>query len=167
MPPTLVPRFTLNMRGHVFAMVQYHIVTTFPTVKWLLKKAQADNRDPYLVLLDRRNTPTESLNSFPVQRLMGRRTRTLVWTLLLLLEAKLTNNVQELLTQKKELNKPATTIKGPSNYQNSNKKTSSGWDQNPTTNINHGKNECATKKSDHNPMKWHAKATCTDKIENT
>ena len=46
------------------------------TVKNLLAKAAKAEQDPYLVLLDWRNTPTETLNSSPVQRLFGRRTKT-------------------------------------------------------------------------------------------
>ena len=71
------------------------------TAKRLLKKAQADNRDPYLALLDWRNTPTESLNSSPVQRLMGRRTRTTLPITAKLLKPKPADNVQELLTHKR------------------------------------------------------------------
>ena len=47
-------------------------------VKSLLKKAIADNKDPWLALLDYRNTPTAGIKSSPCQRLMSRRTRTLV-----------------------------------------------------------------------------------------
>lgn len=42
--------------------------------------AQEDKRDPYLAFLVWRNVPTEGLDSFPVQRLMGKRTRTLLPT---------------------------------------------------------------------------------------
>lgn len=48
------------------------------TAKRLLKKAAESNSDPYLALLDWRNTPTEGLQSSPAQRLLGRRTRTLL-----------------------------------------------------------------------------------------
>ena len=47
-------------------------------VKNLFKKAIADKKDPWLALLDYRNTPTEGIKSSPCQRLMSRRTRTLV-----------------------------------------------------------------------------------------
>ena len=44
--------------------------------KKIFKKAHRDNKDPWLALLDQRNTPTQGVNSGPVQRLMSRRTRT-------------------------------------------------------------------------------------------
>lgn len=50
------------------------------TCKNLMKKAKADGQDPLLALLDWRNTPTEGIGSSPAQRLMGRRTRTLLPT---------------------------------------------------------------------------------------
>lgn len=42
------------------------------TAKRILKKAKFNHKDPYLALLDWRNTPTEGLDSSPVQKLMGR-----------------------------------------------------------------------------------------------
>ena len=44
----------------------------------LIKKAQRDNKDPWLCLLDYRNTPTTGMQTSPAQRLMSRRTKTLV-----------------------------------------------------------------------------------------
>jgi hypothetical protein len=66
-----------------------------------LKKSQADKRDPYLALLTWRNTPTEGLNSSPVQRLMGRRTRTPLPTSANLLKPKLPCMVKEQVTNKR------------------------------------------------------------------
>ena len=71
------------------------------TTKSILNKAQADNLYPYLALLDWRNTPTEGLYSAPVQRLMGRRTRTLLPTSEKLLKPKLPSHVKESLTKKR------------------------------------------------------------------
>ncbi|XP_035679020.1 uncharacterized protein K02A2.6-like [Branchiostoma floridae] len=48
------------------------------TVKKLMEKALLAKMDPYLALLDFRNTPTQGVNSSPVQRLFGRRTRTTI-----------------------------------------------------------------------------------------
>ena len=48
------------------------------TCKRILKRAIADNRDPYLALLDWRNAPSEKLGLSPAQLLFGRRTRTLL-----------------------------------------------------------------------------------------
>ena len=50
------------------------------TCKNLMKKAKVDGQDPLLALLDWWNTPTEGIGTSPVQRLMGRRTRTLLPT---------------------------------------------------------------------------------------
>ena len=71
------------------------------TVKNLLAKAEKAEQDPYLVLLDWRNTPTETLNSSPVQRLFGRRTKTRLPTSNQLLKPKLSEEVgQKLQLQK-------------------------------------------------------------------
>ena len=48
--------------------------------KRLLTKAKASGQDPYLAILDLRNTPSASIGTSPVQRLFGRRTRTLLPT---------------------------------------------------------------------------------------
>ena len=61
------------------------------TAKNLIKKATLDKRDPYLALLDYRNTPISDTLGSPVQRLMGRRTRTLLPTTTKLLQPKLIN----------------------------------------------------------------------------
>ena len=46
--------------------------------KTLMKKAKKAGTDPYLSLLSHRNTATQGLDSSPVQRLMSRRTKTLL-----------------------------------------------------------------------------------------
>ena len=43
-----------------------------------MKKAKMSGQDPYLSILDHRNTPTQGLNASPAQRLLSRRTRTLL-----------------------------------------------------------------------------------------
>ena len=58
------------------------------TAKKLLLKAKDDDKDPYLSLLDYRNTPRSDLLGSPAQRLMGRRTKTLLPTSSKLLEPK-------------------------------------------------------------------------------
>ena len=67
----------------------------------LLQKATNSKRDPYLSLLDWRNTPTESLNSSPAQRLFGRKTKTLLPTSNHLLKPKIPKEVEDQLTLKK------------------------------------------------------------------
>ena len=54
--------------------------SSIKAVKQLFKKAERDGKDPWLTLLDYRNTPTEGINASPAQRLMSRRTRTLLPT---------------------------------------------------------------------------------------
>lgn len=54
--------------------------------KMLLKKAKADKKDPLQALLEYRNTPTETIGTSPAQRLMSRRTRTLLPTAKALLQ---------------------------------------------------------------------------------
>ena len=47
------------------------------TAKSLLRKALDSGKDPYMAILDYRNTPTQGMDSSPVQRLMNRHTNTL------------------------------------------------------------------------------------------
>ena len=65
------------------------------TVKRLIRKAHEDGKDPWLALLNQRNTPTEGMRNSPVQRLMSRRTRTLLQVRETLLKLKLAESVQE------------------------------------------------------------------------
>ena len=58
------------------------------TAKRLLKKAKDSGRDQYLAILDYRNTPTQGVNSSPAQRMLNRRTRTLLPTAASLLEPR-------------------------------------------------------------------------------
>jgi hypothetical protein len=48
--------------------------------KRLMKRAVKSNSDPYLALLDFMNTPMQGMDASPVQRLMDRRTKTLLPT---------------------------------------------------------------------------------------
>ena len=50
------------------------------TVKRILKKAAAENKDPFEGLLKYRNTPFEDIGVSPAQLLMSRRTRTMIPT---------------------------------------------------------------------------------------
>ncbi|XP_035221250.1 uncharacterized protein K02A2.6-like [Stegodyphus dumicola] len=65
------------------------------TAKKLLKKAQADHADPYLALLAHRNTPTNEMLGSPAQRLMSRRTRTILPASEELLKPQVVKNVKE------------------------------------------------------------------------
>ena len=57
--------------------------------KRLMMKAKKDGSDVYLALLDYRNTPTQGLETSPVQRLMSRRTKTLLPTTAKLLQPQI------------------------------------------------------------------------------
>ena len=70
--------------------------------KKIFKKAHRDNKDPWLVLLDQRNTPTQGVNSSPVQRLMSRRTRTLLPVSANLLYPRVEEGVKEKLKAKRQ-----------------------------------------------------------------
>ena len=48
------------------------------SVKNLLRRAAESKRDPYLAMLDYRNTPTQDADASPAQRNLGRRARTLL-----------------------------------------------------------------------------------------
>ena len=48
------------------------------TGKKIMRKALDAHTDPYLAFLDFRNTPTEGYNTSPAQRMLNRRTRTLL-----------------------------------------------------------------------------------------
>ncbi|XP_059046435.1 uncharacterized protein K02A2.6-like [Achroia grisella] len=77
--------------------------------KNLLKKCQEDNTDIYLALLHHRNTPRLDLGS-PCQRLMNRRTKTLLPTNQKLFNSKVIKNINKQLrniknTEKKEADK--------------------------------------------------------------
>ena len=75
------------------------------TAKALLKKSIDAGIDPYLALLDWRNTPSEQLKLSPVQILFGRRTRTLMPTPDSLLMTGRENETRENLVKSKERQK--------------------------------------------------------------
>lgn len=74
--------------------------------KRMLRKTAKSGEDQYLALLNIRNTPSQGLDSSPAQRLMGRRTRTLLPTTKSLLEPRNPLNAYEteqlLLNQKRQ-----------------------------------------------------------------
>ena len=74
--------------------------------KRLLKRAWKFQSDPYLSLLDFRNTPTQGMNTSPAQRLMSRRTTTLLPTK----ESHLAPEVHPLKSKKKK-KKQLTSLK--------------------------------------------------------
>ena len=74
-------------------------------VKSLFKKSQRDNKDPWLSLLNYRNTPTTGMQTSPAQRLMSRRTKTLVPISTNLLYPEVPEGVQHQIQRKRQMAK--------------------------------------------------------------
>ena len=70
--------------------------------KNLFKKALWDGRDPWLALLEYRNTPVETIESSPAQRLMSRRTKTLMPTASILLRPQIVEGVEKKIELKRQ-----------------------------------------------------------------
>ena len=92
---------------HVKSSPHYHkangkVESAVKTAKSLIKKTLKDNRDPWLALLDQRNTPMESIGTSPAQRLISCRTRTLLLTATNLLYPKVPESVTEKLKLKRQ-----------------------------------------------------------------
>ena len=69
--------------------------------KSLMQKASESRSDPFLALLDWRNTPSEMLDTSPAQRMFGRRTKTLLPTSNHLLKPKTPKDVHKKLQLQK------------------------------------------------------------------
>ena len=63
------------------------------TIKTLIKKCREENKDPYLALLNLRNTPVDGIGKSPAQLLMSRRLRTSLPTSDKLLYPKAENTI--------------------------------------------------------------------------
>ncbi|XP_035700303.1 uncharacterized protein K02A2.6-like [Branchiostoma floridae] len=72
------------------------------TAKQLMEKAWIGNTDPYLALLDFRNTPTQGIGSSPVQRLFARRTKTTMPMNTALLEPDVPKEIPQKIQKEKE-----------------------------------------------------------------
>ena len=70
--------------------------------KTMLKKSHRDKKDPWLAILDWRNTPTEQIGTSPVQRLMSRRTRTRLPTADELLNPEFVNGVTQKIEKERK-----------------------------------------------------------------
>ena len=70
--------------------------------KRLLRKSADSNQDVHKAVLDWRNTPTAGIGSSPAQRLMARRTKTLLPTSEALLQPVIPTQVEERITEKKQ-----------------------------------------------------------------
>ena len=71
-------------------------------VKKLIRKTQKDGTNIHKAILDWRNTPTVGMNSSPAQRLMSRRTQTLLPTSERLLQPEVVPDVHDKITQKRQ-----------------------------------------------------------------
>jgi hypothetical protein len=85
-----------------YAQSNGRVENAIRTVKRLLTKAREEHSDPYLALLDWRNTPAEQLGPSPAQLLMGRRTRTRLPTNNRLLDTPLSTTASTALKAAKE-----------------------------------------------------------------
>jgi len=79
------------------------------TVKRILKKSIIVGTDPYLTILDYRNTPKQGMTTSPAQRLMSRRTKTLLPTTLSLLLPRTINLEVEKSRDSASRPKPSNT----------------------------------------------------------
>ena len=70
--------------------------------KSLFKKAFRDEKDPWLALLEYRNTPVETTGSSPAQRLMSQRTKTLIPTASTLLQLRVVEGVEDKIMLKRQ-----------------------------------------------------------------
>lgn len=74
---------------------------TVKIAKSLIKKTERENSDIWLAILEWRNTPTVGINTSPVQRIMSRRTRSLIPMSKKLLFPQVQHEVPKQLTNKK------------------------------------------------------------------
>ncbi|XP_013408762.1 uncharacterized protein K02A2.6-like [Lingula anatina] len=72
---------------------------TVQTIKKILKKAMSDGRDPYIALLEYRNTPISGMDFSPAQMLMSRALRSKIPTATKLLEPQVVFPKQQLHRQ--------------------------------------------------------------------
>ena len=68
----------------------------------MMKKCSFNQEDPHIALLNLCNTPQEGVKYSPVQRLMGRRTKTLLPTISQLLKREYAQDYQEIQGNKKQ-----------------------------------------------------------------
>jgi hypothetical protein len=72
------------------------------SAKRIMRKAKKSNSDPFIALLNFRNTPQQVTDYSPVQQLINCRTRTLLHMKSSLLESNIPENVQENIQRSKE-----------------------------------------------------------------
>ena len=70
--------------SQIFSQSSGFVERTTQTAKKLLKKACDDGSDPHLAILELRNTPIQGVGLSPMQLLMGRRVKTLIYIYIIL-----------------------------------------------------------------------------------
>ena len=87
-------QFNHETSSPLFPRANGKVENAVKIAKQLMEKARKASSDQYLGLLAIRNTPTQGMQSSPVQRLMNRRTRTTLPMHTELLKPALNDNVQ-------------------------------------------------------------------------
>ena len=90
------------LQAHHTTVNQMEKQSAVQIAKKILKKANRDGKDNWKAILDWRNTPTVDMNSSPIQRLMLRRTRTLLPTTKSHLTPRGADNVKEKIEHKRQ-----------------------------------------------------------------
>jgi hypothetical protein len=95
---------------HVTSSPEYpqsngQIERTVQTVKKLLKKADESGQDPYLSILEYRNSPLDSVMKSPAQLLMSRRLKTRLPTITPLLQPQVPSNAAKELRSRQRIQK--------------------------------------------------------------
>lgn len=110
------PQFASEEYKRFSKMWKFELITSSPhhprsngkaenavrAAKRLMMKAKKDGSDVYLALFDYRNTPTQGLDTSPVQRLMSRRTKTLLPTTARLLQPQIPDGQHEKILSNQE-----------------------------------------------------------------
>ena len=94
--------FQHNTSSPIYSQSNGRVENSVKTAKAIMTKAAESGNDPFLSLLDWRNTPSESLGASPAQILMGRRTRTQLPTTAGLLINRDFDKVSKALTASKK-----------------------------------------------------------------
>ena len=95
-------QFQLNITSPHYPTSNGKAENAVKAAKQLLKKAKKDKADAYPVLLACKNTPAQGLDTSPAQRLMRRRTKTLLPTTANLLRPQITEDLHQKLLFNKE-----------------------------------------------------------------
>ena len=101
-------RFARDWEFNLVTTSPYHsqsngkVESAVKIAKKVMKKAKRSGQDVWKAILDWRNTPTENMKSSPAQRLMSRRTCTLLPTANQLLMPKVVDNVPDKLAQRRQ-----------------------------------------------------------------